>query len=264
MKQKIQEAIQKKNPAPPQNKPAPPPTSKPKELPGNTSNSKTSLQSYLQSNMQSIPSAKSTCWDAGRLISKRFYSYGGRRLYCFLSGLSNFKQLESISGVPVFKSGPHSDYLDLNSKKSFGHYNPQFLKWVSEKVMPILLAPSFRKANQGIFDDYLKVPALTFYKSFYFAMSNPENFSKMIKLYETKLNSPNGFTEGAYPLFREAADNIWDPLHCDSEAVLFWVRRSIDGSFRSFSGMLLQILDVYAPDDLKKLESIAQKYPRKK
>lgn len=244
VKQKIQEATQKKSPppAPPAPSLAPAPARR------------TPQEDFLEKSSQAIPTSKSTCGNPGRSIYPGFFDASGRTLYCFLSSVANFKKLAEVSGASVFSSGPHSDFLNFDSKKSFGHYNPQFLNWVSQKAVPVLVSPKFRAANQKIFDDYFKKTALEFYKGLIFAKSKHQAFSKMVAVYQTQLNSPSGVTAGSYMLFREILLDAGDPLMTSDESIGFWVRRSLDGSFKSMSGILLLILDAYAPREVQKME----------
>jgi hypothetical protein len=64
---------------------------------------------------------------------------GFRALYCSVRNVISFRKIEAISGLHMFVSGPHNQKQELNFSDpvEFGHYNPKFLDWVDDHIIPI-------------------------------------------------------------------------------------------------------------------------------
>ena len=61
---------------------------------------------------------------------------GIRGLYCRFKDIADFRDVEKIFGGSVFLSGQDADNFQLERKESFAHYNPEFVKWFTEDVIP--------------------------------------------------------------------------------------------------------------------------------
>lgn len=248
MKQKIQEAAKKASPPP---APAPVPAAVPAPAPVAPSAPSDPSEEFIKKTWASVPQAKSTCFNAGETISKNIQDSSGRVLYCYLSSLISFEQLQKLAGVSIFVSGPHKNKLEFNSTKSFGYYNKEFVNWIWNKVVPVVTEPSFVAANQEIYNTYLKTTLLKLHSALSFAYTN--NLLKtMADAYQKQLSSPQG-VESAFNTFYPLMANYPNPLGCTPEAVGFWVRRTIDGTVESLMYSLLAVNTAYAKEDLKKL-----------
>jgi hypothetical protein len=259
MKQKLQEAVNKKAGPPPAAAPAPAPapaaapapTPAPQVAPSPTP---TNLGETIKKTWASIPQARYNCDGWSNPISKNISDSSGRMLYCYLSSLVSLDQLQKLAGLPVFASGPHKEKLDLFSRKSFGRYNKDFANWILNKVVPVLIEPSFRAANQETFNAYLKPSLLKMRAAMLYAIMDWGRLRTIASVYEKQLNSPEGVESAfntLYPLMSESPN----PLSCTPEAVGFWVRRSIDGTIEPFMVSLTAILNAYAFEDLMKMNN---------
>jgi len=72
-------------------------------------------------------------------MRKEYGEEGGLiSLYCAVSSVITFEEIETISGVNIFLSGPHNkDKFERYSQSSFAHYNPEFLTWVKSVIIPL-------------------------------------------------------------------------------------------------------------------------------
>ena len=62
---------------------------------------------------------------------------GFRQLYCSIRSVVGFRKMQSISGLSIFRpGGPHEDEVNLSDKRRFGHYNPEFLTWLDDYIIP--------------------------------------------------------------------------------------------------------------------------------
>lgn len=68
---------------------------------------------------------------------KTFLESGFRYLYCRVRSVVSFEKVQSIAGISIFrKGGPHDQGLNLSDSFQFGHYNPEFLTWLDEYLIP--------------------------------------------------------------------------------------------------------------------------------
>src|SRR5438874_1674024 len=57
---------------------------------------------------------------------------GMRNFFCRALTIFSWKRLLSLAPAFPFLSGPHTNgKLELQSKKQFGHYDPQFVRWAA-------------------------------------------------------------------------------------------------------------------------------------
>jgi hypothetical protein len=257
MKQKIQEAANKKSPPPPAPAPAPqaavPAAPAPAPQAAASSTYQKNLGDFIKKTLASTPQATSTCFNPGTPIPKNLADSTGRMLYCYFSSLVSLEQIQKWVGQPLFVSGPHKEKLDFYSRKSFGQYNKEFVSWIYNQVLPILVEPSFRSANQEVFNTYLKPSLFKIYSGILFATTNSTTFQQMIAAYRKQLDSPEG-VESSFNTLYPLMANRPNPLSSTPEAVGFWVRRSIDGTAETLMYSLLTVLHEYAPEDLKNMD----------
>ena len=161
------------------------------------------------------------------------------------------EQWQSWSGVPVFLSGPHGpDQIDFQNKTDFGHYNPAFLKWAEEQI-PDQPEGAFYNLTKSTFDTYfseqferLAINAavldtmphflqegLAIYKPFLVSGKHFSPYERLAKVgvdYSTEFNGQN--------------------YYLDQEALAFWVRRSIDGTYDEFQNIFRKLARIYDPE----------------
>lgn len=113
--------------------------------------------------------------------------FGLRNLYCRIKPFITYSKLIEISGLPIFRSGPHSDSeLNFNSGYEFGYYNPEFLKWVQENAIDAIINPddaNLKRQIQLAYDDRIKVVARAFYQTHKVLFLSPDEFEVVRKEY---------------------------------------------------------------------------------
>ncbi len=201
-------------------------------------------ESLIRDAWLSLPDSRNGCSD----VYDYFPNGGIRSFYCHLKQAFSYGQLEKLAGVPVFVSGPHSkDELDLNAKTEFGHYNPEFVKWLNDHAIPAMDNSVFRRATQGIYDGYVKNLARTYFVTYLQLREVPEYFTLQKIKYKGLMDSgsvPFSYGSMEYFGFADLADagyngNVVGP------AVLFWIRRSMDGTDVDFFQGLKRLLKTY-------------------
>ncbi len=81
---------------------------------------------------------------------------GFRYLYCRIRSVVSFEKAQSIAGINVFMpGGPHDKGINLDDDNQFGHYNPKFLSWLNDYIIP-----------QGMEDPQFSAITLIVYKNY--------------------------------------------------------------------------------------------------
>ncbi|NES64236.1 MAG: ATP-binding protein [Okeania sp. SIO2D1] len=116
--------------------------------------------------------------------------YGLRYLYCRIKPFADYRKLIAISGLPIFRSGPHSDSeLNFNADYEFGYYNPEFLNWIQENVIIDPGDNLLKQSIQSAYNDKIRVVARAFYQSHKILFANPEEFEAFKKKYRELLRT---------------------------------------------------------------------------
>lgn len=205
--------------------------------------------------------------------------YGLRDLYCQIKPFVDYSKLMAISGLLIFKEGgPHTiSSLNFEGGYEFGHYNPEFLTWIQEKVVIDPADSIFKQQIQLAYNDKIKVVARAFYQTHKILFATPEGsdeFKTIKSKYQDKIEKqtlePCYFggedqqpekCGGLYlqEEFRRLGDYLANQNENISEKINgednywylanvsggFWVRRSIDGTEQQFFDILTKLLEIY-------------------
>jgi hypothetical protein len=159
-----------------------------------------------------------------------------------------FESLQNDMPMSIFLSGPHyDDQLVLTSKYTFGHYNPEFVKYFGSVMSELLSNKSFVSATKKMVEKYGVLHNLAGLQTIYRLIEKEQaTFNKFPTQYEKKrLNGT--WVEGSYAyssnLPTELNDNYywnWAGTH-----YYFWVRRDIDGTKELWSPIIDSIIYAY-------------------
>ena len=117
---------------------------------------------------------------------KTWLEFGVRDLYCRIKPFVSYRKLIAISGLPIFRSGPHSDSeLNFEAGYEFGYYNPEFLKWIQENVIIDPDDYNFKQQIQSAYDNKIRVVARAFYQTHQILFAPPEEFETFKKEYKS-------------------------------------------------------------------------------
>jgi Novel STAND NTPase 1 len=195
---------------------------------------------------------------------------GLRVLYCEISPITDIRHLERLSGMQIFlPGGPHGNKPNWNSNK-FGHYNPQFVQWAADNLVPPKTA-----TTQAVYDEYMELDARIFLIAYATLQKNPQELAEMAQVYKSGQPLPQveeGRPPHQYPVswlegrfFNSGIDDDPDikPLpppqwlgkgavsqtnaYVYCTAMGFWARREADGTRTDFYQLLTNMLKVYDP-----------------
>lgn len=190
-----------------------------------------------------------------------YYPNGGARsLYCHFKPILNLETFESI--FTVFVKGPHKNgELDLYSKSEFGHYNPEFIRWVHNQLIPGKENNVEIVATLPIYNRYVKDIARIYYTVNKSINVNKEFKKHILEKYMTDINKGNYVDIYEYnecpnitSKWPEAYPVEWGKkYYVSSTAALFWLRREIDGTSILFDELITKLLKSY---DLEFMEAV--------
>lgn len=220
-----------------------------------------------------LPQMRNACEGDDKGVPWFDYGFPGggmRTYYCYFRSQSTYAQLVKWSGVPIFQSGPHGGAaIDLHSARSFGHYNPAFVRWLGLALVPRSDEKSFIAATRPLYEKYLQPLARIYYVTYLKLQSNRnylDNEKRAVIAMMAKGTKKKG-AEGWYEkyalfmnpeyfnhardrddsyLMDHGFDGGWD-CNLVKTAVGFWIRRSLDGSDGEFIADLRAMLSVYDP-----------------
>ena len=199
-----------------------------------------------------------------------YYPKGGMRIFaCHLRSLVSYETLHDSSGFDIFVSGPHTNAaLNLKSPNSFGHYNPRFVRWMADHVVPEDRNSALRAATQDHYDQYVRPLARIFFATYQKIQREPACFRREKQRYLAALTRgkvPDMFVERYFffmnekfcnrpndknYFYRHGFDAGYDG-NVTKTCVGFWIRRGIDGTMDEFYRGLEKLLAAYDPELLR-------------
>ncbi|MEM7023760.1 MAG: hypothetical protein AAF637_14380, partial [Pseudomonadota bacterium] len=206
-------------------------------------------------------------------------------LLCHLQNIVSLADLQRISGLPLFASGPHlvetndgTQYpLDSDSRIEFGHYNPEFVRWAVDNLIPsegiARLGPVER-----VYDEAAKEQARIWYQAYRDLHADPEFLAEASADYAAKIesyvdngeeydwNAPGVSVQNRYSTYAAIMlrQSLWDDVLQDKSymfrefyryrmAVGFWLRREMDGTAPIFLEGLEKVMRVFDPGFLERV-----------
>ncbi|MCP4319007.1 MAG: trypsin-like peptidase domain-containing protein [Hyphomicrobiales bacterium] len=178
---------------------------------------------------------------------------GLRGLYCHIKSSINYRKISELFDVPIFDSGPHtSSTLNLNAEFEFGHYNIEFVKSASRIFSIILEDRIFIEETKELYNTYIRRLARTYYLTYSYLKQDEDSFErerrKYLSLVKSRKLPPNYAVTSHYIHQFNIIKGMNEPEYDVYEvpvSVLFWIRRSIDGTAGTFYNMVNSLLLAY-------------------
>ena len=214
---------------------------------------------------ETVPWVIRATWSSGEEYSPYRYDVSGfRALMNHSKSIINLEKIRFLSPVEVFKSGPHGDEFNWNSKDDFGHYNPEFIKWATKYLIPAADDEIFRKKTQNVYNKHLKTLARAYCRCYealqldkdlleqektaylaHLASGNTNNYFRN-SIYNDYFNDMEFLQYGLFPYYADVASG-------------FWIRREIDGTAEEFIKAIRKLIKAYDPLLYQECNNI--KYP---
>ena len=187
---------------------------------------------------------------------------GMRNIYCYASSIFSYGQLAELSKMSPFVKGPHTESaLRLDSQDDFGHYNPEFVKWLIENLIPGAEDENFRWISEPVYKQFLQKTARVYFLTMQKLSSDTEYYENEVSWYLGALEAGELDPYWPYRYGSYLPDSVYD-RYLDSDfyygnvvgcAVGFWIRRKIDGTADLFYQGLYKLLKTYDPEFIKEV-----------
>ena len=191
-----------------------------------------------------------------------YHPDGGMLIFgCHVASVFTLQDLQAASPVPVWDGGPHGESLDRTRTDAFGHYNPEFVRWAGDALIPGARDPGFRAATQGLYDQQVRPLARVMWLTRQKLEAHPGCAQRELDLYVAHMEGgPAGSGWGAH---YERWYDFHDPAFCGPDrdggafldggvagnvaktAVGFWLRRTLDGTDTLWAANLRRLLQTY-------------------
>lgn len=186
---------------------------------------------------------------------------GMRNFYCRARQVLPWKTFRELAPT-IFRAGPHpkNGALELNSERDFGRYDPAFVRWANEHLVPAATDDALLRATQGIYDAQVKPLARAYHLVDVVMTANPAWIAKERTLYPavdaaglvTAGVDVYAVTDPYYELLGTSAQDWggFDPNIVRS-ATMWWLRRHEDGTAALWREGLTKLLVTYDATWLK-------------
>lgn len=183
-----------------------------------------------------LPDAKFGCGD-----DQFEYDPGGMRVvYCYVLPILNLRTVKAK--MPIFRDGPHGGSFDFDQERSFGHYDPRFVRWLVDHGIPGAKDDALRAKTQPFYDRRLRIPVRAFYAAHLKLASDP-NFAATEKRKYERYVSGDG--QPPYWSYWEMFPGVYEAQAIAGTGVAFWLRRAIDGTDAMFKEAIEKLLRTY-------------------
>jgi hypothetical protein len=179
---------------------------------------------------------------------------GMRNFYCRARQVLPWKTFRDVAPT-IFRAGPHAKdgALELHSERDFGRYDPAFVRWANEHLIPAASDDTLRAATQGIYDAQVKSLAHAYHLVDLVMTANPAWITRERQVYPAvdatgavTVTDVYAATEPYYDLLG-SADHNWggfDP-NVVRGATMWWLRRHEDGTAALWRQGLTKLLVTY-------------------
>jgi len=174
-----------------------------------------------------------------------YYPNGGlRSFYCVFSTTWSIPNIEELAGINIFLNDVHGKNNLNFSSSSFGHYNPEFLRWFRKEFLPANVNENFKIKTQSLYNKYLQEKARTYFVVNNALKQKPEKAEALVQEYKNLIRtSLNPYLHlSTFDAETDDSEYNWNIV---TPASAFWLRREIDGTRDEFSKILNDLLLTY-------------------
>jgi hypothetical protein len=172
---------------------------------------------------------------------------GMRNFFCRALKALSWKAFLTLAGVAPFKSGPHQQgRLDLANARAFGAYDPRFVRWAVENLVPAANDAALRAETQPAYDAMVKKLARTYFVVHAAITSNPQWLKAEARTYLAAARSGHGgWDQPTVDLYHDVLGRGGDDPNLVRSATMWWLRRYDDGTMPLWLTGLEKLLTTY-------------------
>ena len=118
---------------------------------------------------------------------RTYLDEGFRYLYCRVRSIVSIEKVQSIAGISIFRpGGPHDKGLNLDDAHQFGHYNPEFLTWLNDYIIPQGMDNArFNVVSRLVYKNYIGPVARALYHSHKILFADSTDYREFQQRYTT-------------------------------------------------------------------------------
>jgi hypothetical protein len=189
------------------------------------------------------------------------YGVGGgmRNFFCRALTVYSWKAFVAAAPVAPFRKGPHKGTrLNFKAERDFGRYDPRFVKWAVDTLVPAATDPALRARTQDIYNEQVRELARVYFLVDKALQASPKWVARERERYLVSMDKNGGGWDvweitGAYHDVLGNSDANWgghDPNHVRS-AVMWWLRRVHDDTAPLWRQGLTKLLTTYDAEWLR-------------
>lgn len=170
----------------------------------------------------------------------------------YLRSLMTYETFQKMVPVKIYLSGPHDDTtLNLKDAHSFGHYNPEFLRYLQSGLDKVAEDKVFLAVTRKPLKDHGIILNLQRLQHMHrHAEKNAEEFQALSQRYQKMLKNKS-VPKGAYRWDLCPKDLGREYWNWSETAYNFWLRREIDGTRKQWITLIDTLLERYGVKPLK-------------
>jgi hypothetical protein len=157
--------------------------------------------------------------------------------------------LQAMSPPAIYLSGPHDAKQWNAHSEQFAHYNPAFIQWLSDSLLPASRDTPLRIATQPAYDRHVRRFARMQAVTWRALNDRPALRDEILARYAGLQSGRGEYLLKALQPLADALDPVDEGEPADvTQAAGFWIRRMLDGTAPLFDRALRHALDCYDPD----------------
>lgn len=159
---------------------------------------------------------------------------GMRNFFCRALTVFSWKTFLALAPTTPFRAGPHKQgKLKLLSERDFGRYDPRFVKWAVDTLVPGATDAALRAETQAVYDAQVRTLARTWWEVQRAIASDPAWRAREVTLYLRAADDASvKWDANVVWFYHDVLGADWsgyDPNHIRS-ATMWWLRRTKDGT----------------------------------
>jgi hypothetical protein len=205
--------------------------------------------STLADAWRALPSAQGHGCASEDLIFDYGAEGGMRNFFCRALKVFSWKTFLSVAPTAPFRAGPHKNgKLKLDSERDFGRYDPRFVQWAIDAMIPAAKDSALRAETQPVYDSQARTLARVYWEVQRALASDPAWRAREVQIYLRAADDASVKWDAEVAWFYHdtlGADwDGWDPNHIRS-ATMWWLRRTKDGTAELWLQGLERLLGTY-------------------
>lgn len=174
---------------------------------------------------------------------------GMRNFFCRALKVFSWRSFLAMAPAAPFRAGPHKNgKLKLHSERDFGRYDPRFVQWAVDTLIPAATDAALRAETQAAYDSQARTLARTYWEVQRALASDPAWRAREVQIYLRAADDASvKWDADVVWFYHDTLGTDWaglDPNHIRG-ATMWWLRRTKDGTAELWLKGLDKLLSTY-------------------